>query len=146
MTWQYTRDVNEQMFALGTYLRDYRSTECGMDAIYGDDSGLPKLPELPNNVLKNVSARFSNNTTNYETEPKLMIGEFAQKEGENVAALAVNLNFATSVKINFELPDGYKTCKVVNPIDGSESVASEEDLAGGFWIIPGHGKLFVFEK
>ncbi|MBQ9874408.1 MAG: hypothetical protein IJM30_08080 [Thermoguttaceae bacterium] len=146
LTWQYTRDVNEQMFALGTYLRDYRSTECGMDAIYGDDSGLPKLPELPNNVLKNVSARFSNNTTNYETEPKLMIGEFAQKEGENVAALAVNLNFATSVKINFELPDGYKTCKVVNPIDGSESVASEEDLAGGFWIIPGHGKLFVFEK
>ena len=75
-----------------------------------------------------------------------MIGEFKQKEGENVAALAVNLNISISERIYFELPDGYKTLKVVSPIDGSETVVTDEQLKDGFWILPGHGKLFVFEK
>ena len=75
-----------------------------------------------------------------------MIGEFAQKDGDAVAALAVNLNTTASVKVTFDLPEGYKTVKVVSPIDGSETVAPEKAMKDGFWIIPGHGKLFVFEK
>ena len=148
LTWSYVRDVNEQTFALGTRLRDYRSTACGMDPLYTEEDypKLPQFPALPQNVLKNVTSEFSANAKNYETTPKLMIGEFAQKDGENVAALAVNLNFSTSVKIRFDVPEGYSTVKIVSPIDGSETIATQEDLADGFWIIPGHGKLFILEK
>lgn len=75
-----------------------------------------------------------------------MIGEFAQKDGENVAALAVNLNTSATERLYFEFPEGYKTLKVVSPIDGSESVVTDKQFERGFWILPGHGVLFVFEK
>ena len=144
ISWQYMRDINEQMKALGTYLQGYRSTECGLTPFDGEN--LPELPALPQNVLKNVKLAFSGFASNYGTEPKLMIGEFAQKDGDAVAALAVNLNTTASVKVTFDLPEGYKTVKVVSPIDGSETVVPEKAMKDGFWIIPGHGKLFVFEK
>ncbi|MBQ9813359.1 MAG: hypothetical protein IJM54_08595 [Thermoguttaceae bacterium] len=148
LSWTYLRDVNEQMKSLGTYLQGYRSTECGLTPFYTKEERpeLPQTPELPQNVLKNVNLAFSKNTDNYEAEPKLMIGEFAQKDGDAVAALAVNLDRGASVKVTFDLPEGYKTLKIVSPIDGSESVVPEDAVKDGFWIIPGHGKLFVLEK
>ena len=146
--WLYMREINEQMKALGTYLLAYKNAACGMTPLYTPEEApnLPQFPALPDNVLKNVGIKFSGNASTFESEPKLMIGEFKQKEGENVAALAVNLNISISERIYFELPDGYKTLKVVSPIDGSETVVADEQLKDGFWILPGHGKLFVFEK
>ena len=148
LAWTYLRDINEQMKALGTYLQSYRSTQVGLTPLYTKEEQpkLPQFPELPQNVLKNVRLAFSKNADNYESDPKLMIGEFAQKDGANVAALAVNLNIAASVKVTFDLPDGCKTLKVVSPIDGSESIVPEDAIKDGFWIVPGHGKLFVLEK
>ena len=149
LSWIYMRDINQQVQALGKYLLAYRSTELGMTPIYSKEEApnLPQFPEVPKNVLKNLTCRLSTSAGEYENaEPKIMVGEFAQKDGDRVAALAVDLSFSRSVKINFEIPDGYKTVKVVSQLDGSETAVSEESLKEGFWIIPGHGKLFVFEK
>ena len=148
ISWSYMRAINEQMKSLGTYLLGYENAACGMTPLYTQEEApnLPQFPALPDNVLKNVSIKFSGNATNYESGPKLMIGEFKQKDGENVAALAVNLNISISERLYFEFPDGYKTLKVVSPVDGSESVVSDERVKDGFWILPGHGRLFVFEK
>ncbi len=149
LSWLYMRDVNQQAQAIGKYLTGYRSTNVGLTPLYTKEEAksLPQFPQEPKNVLKNLTYRLSTNAADFETQkPKVMVGEFAQNNGENVAALAVNLNFGRSVKVNFEIPDGYKTVKVVSPLDGSEEIVSEEDLKAGFWIIPGHGKLFVFEK
>ncbi len=144
LSWVYMRDVNEQIKIVGSYLLAYRSTACGVSKLFNDDD-LNKFPELPKNVLKNVSASFST-AGKFDEEPKLMIGEFAQIDGENVAALAVNLNFGSSVKIRFELPDGFSKGKVLSPVDGSETEIDVQTLENGFWLLPGHGRLFVFEK
>lgn len=148
LSWLYMRDVNTQIKTLGTYLRDYRSTNCGLTPIYTKEEAqnLPQFPAAPTNILKNARAEFSQNATEYNKTPKYMIGEFAQKEGNNVAALVVNLDFASSEKIFFDMPEGYDVVKTISPVDGSETVVSDEEFKAGFWIIPGHGKLFVFEK
>ncbi|MDD3588769.1 MAG: hypothetical protein PHO46_00660 [Thermoguttaceae bacterium] len=144
--WSYLRVINEQMKALGTYLLAYANTACGMTPLYTPEEApnLPQFPELPDNVLRNVRLKYSGYAE--ALEPKLMIGEFAQKDGENVAALAVNLNTSATERLYFEFPEGYKTLKVVSPIDGSESVVTDKQFERGFWILPGHGVLFVFEK
>jgi len=148
LSWLYMRSVNEQVKAIGTYLKDFRSTELGLTPLYTEEEepNLPQFPDVPKNVLKNLTWNFSGYTKDYESEPQIMVGEFAQKDGDKIAALAVNLNVATSVRVFFEKPDGYSTVKVVTPVDGSEIVVKDEELQNGLWIIPGHGKLFVFEK
>ncbi len=148
LSWLYMRDVNTQVEAIGTYLKDFRSTEMGLTPLYTKEEApdLQQFPDVPKNVLKNLSYKFSGNAKEYESEPQILVGEFAQKDGDKIAALAVNINVGTSERIFFEKPEGYSTLKVVSPVDGKESVVKDEDLANGFWIIPGHGKLFVFEK
>lgn len=149
LSWLYMRDINIQMKALGTYLRDYRSSACGMTPLYTKEEqpDLPQFPEVPGNVLKNLKVSFSGNTKNYDKEPKYMVGEFVRKDcGDKIAAMIVNLDFATSEKISFDLPEGYKTVKTVSPVDGKEITLDEDDMKKGLWIIPGHGMLLVFEK
>ena len=75
-----------------------------------------------------------------------MVGEFAQKDGDSVAAMVVNLNFGTSTKVKFAKPDGFSTLKIVSPVDGVARPVDEAEREVGFWILPGHGTLFVWEK
>ncbi|MGI6402432.1 MAG: hypothetical protein ACOX0A_10085 [Thermoguttaceae bacterium] len=149
LSWLYMRDINIQARAIGTYLKKFRSTDLGMDPFYTQEEApnLPQFPAKPTHVLPNLVANASANGTYSDKEaPKLMVGEFAAKEGDALAALVVNMSLETSVKVTFQKPAGYSTLKVVSPIDGSEKVVSDEDFAEGFWIIPGHGTLFVLEK
>ena len=149
LSWVYMRDVNEQAQALGMRLKKYRSSDLGMTPIYSETEApkLPQFPAVPTKVLPNVSARFSTAGPFAENEtPKILVGEFEEIGGESVAAMVVNLSFESSVKIKFDTPEGYKTLKVVSPITGKDDVVSEEKLEAGFWIIPGHGTLFVWEK
>ena len=149
LSWVYMRDVNEQAQALGMRLKKFRSTDLGLSPIYSKEEApnLPQFPAPPTKVLPNVSARFSTSGPFAENEkPKILVGEFEEINGESVAAMVVNLSFASSVKVNFTKPDGYKTLKVVSPVTGKDAVVSDEKLQDGFWIIPGHGTLFIWEK
>ncbi|MBQ6826934.1 MAG: hypothetical protein IJO46_02885, partial [Thermoguttaceae bacterium] len=122
------------------YLKGWRSTAVGIT----DTDG---LPPLPTNVLPGLTAAFSSQGVYAEGEtPKLMVGEFAQKDGDSVAAMVVNLNFGTSTKVKFAKPDGFSTLKIVSPVDGVARPVDEAALEAGFWILPGHGTLFVLEK
>ena len=69
-----------------------------------------------------------------------------EEEGESVAALVVNMRLETSVKVKFAKPDGYRLLKTISPVDGTEEEVNDEEFQSGFWIIPGHGTLFVWEK
>ncbi|MBQ4194599.1 MAG: hypothetical protein II622_00690, partial [Thermoguttaceae bacterium] len=80
-------------------------------------------------------------------EIKLMVGEFAgDPDGNRVAALAVNLNVGVSVRVKFDSPAGYGPPKTVSPVSGREEDPAPEELEEGFWVLPGCGKLFVFER
>ena len=149
LSWQYMRDVNVQAQALGMKLKKYRSTDLGLTQLYTkeDYPNLPQFPAPPTKVLPNVSARFSTSGAFAANEkPRILVGEFAEIGGDSVAAMVVNLNFGSSIKVTFDKPNGFSTLKTISPIDGSETVVSEEKLKSGFWIIPGHGTLFVWEK
>lgn len=140
LSWTYMREINAQAKALGLYLKGWRSTAVGITETDG-------LPSLPTNVLPGLTAAFSSQGVYAEGEtPKLMVGEFAQKDGDSVAAMVVNLNFGTSVKAKFAKPDGFSTLKIVSPVDGVARPVEEAELDAGFWILPGHGTLFVWEK
>lgn len=167
LAWVYLRDINEQIKIIGTRLKKFRSTDLGMTpfATKEEAPNWPELPQLPQNVLKNVRCRFSKNASQalaaaeekvsdeidrlakeaYRAEPKLMIGEFQAREGNSIAAMAVNLSPSAAVKIYFDKPDGYKTLKIVSPVDGWDEPIDDERLEDGFWILPGHGTLFVLE-
>lgn len=155
LSWTYMREINAQAKALGLYLKGWRSTAVGITEHNGPPS-LPNavgitetdgLPPLPTNVLPGLTAAFSSQGV-YEARetPKLMLGEFAQKDGDSIAAMVVNLNFGTSTKVKFAKPDGFSTLKIVSPVDGVARPVDEAEREAGFWILPGHGTLFVWEK
>ena len=50
------------------------------------------------------------------------------------------------MKVAFDKLEGYDKLVRVSPVAGSEEVVAPGDLANGFWIIPGHGTLFVWKK
>ena len=149
LSWQYMRDVNIQAQALGMILKNYRSTELGLTPLYSasEAPNLPQFPTPPTNVLANLSARFSTNGPFAESEkPRILVGEFEALDGASVAALVVNLDFESSVKITFEKPSGYGALKTISPLDGSATEASAEQIESGFWLLPGHGTLFILER
>lgn len=147
--WFYMRDMNVQARAIGAYLASFRSTALGMDAIYGADEEpeLPQFPAKPTKVLPNLKTSYSENGVFSKDEtPKVAIGEFESEADGRVAALVVNMSMESSVKIAFDRPEGFRTLKTVSPVDGSETPVADEENARTFWIIPGHGALFVWEK
>ncbi len=149
LTWMYMRDVNVQVRNIGGYLANFKSTELGMDPIYSHEEApsLPQFPAVPHNVLPSLKVRYSGNAK-IGKPTKIAVGEFERLDGNAVAALAVNMDFESSVCLTFEKPQGFNTLKVVSPVDGSEKIIDNEDAfqKEGFWIIPGHGTLFVWEK
>ena len=149
LSWLYMRDVNIQARALGSYLKKFRSTDAGMDAIYtqAEAPKLPQLPAKPTKVLPNLKTSRSNNGSfDPNDAPKVFVGEFQARDGDDLAALVVNMDIDASVKVTFDKPAGYGALKRVSPVDGTEESVTDEDRAGGFWIIPGHGTLFVWKK
>ena len=149
LSWLYMRDVNIQARALGSYLKKFRSTDVGMDAIYtqAEAPKLPQLPAKPTKVLPNLKTSRSNNGSfDPNDAPKVFVGEFQAREGDDLAALVVNMDIDASVKVAFDKLEGYDKLVRVSPVDGSEEVVAPGDLANGFWIIPGHGTLFVWKK
>ena len=98
-------------------------------------------------VLPSLKGRYSGNAV-INKPTKIAVGEFESLDGNAVAALAVNMDFDSSVCLTFEKPQGFNTLKVVSPVDGSEKIIDNEEAfqKEGFWIIPGHGTLFVWEK
>ena len=149
VSWLYMREINIQARAIGAYLKKYRSTDIGMDPIYTQDEApnLPQFPAKPTKVLPDLTTSYSvNGTYSAKEAPKVLVGEFEEEEGENVAALVVNMSLETSVKVKFAKPDGYRLLKTISPVDGTEEEVNDEEFQSGFWIIPGHGTLFVWEK
>ncbi|MGN0930788.1 MAG: hypothetical protein ACI4NP_03630 [Thermoguttaceae bacterium] len=149
LTWMYMRDVNVQVKNIGGYLANFKSTDMGMDPIYSHQEApsLPQFPAVPQKVLPSLKGRYSGNAK-INKPTKIAVGEFERLDGNAVAALAVNMDFDSSVCLTFEKPQGFNTLKVVSPVDGSEKIIDNEDAfrKEGFWIIPGHGTLFVWEK
>jgi len=171
LSWVYMRDVNEQVKIIGEYLRKYRSTALGLSPLFSKEQApnWPVLPAPPENLLTDLKFRFSKNASQelaateatgenadldadtisrkvYGRDPKIMVGEFERKDGKaGRAALAVNLDMSSSIKVFFERPDGFSTVKLISPVDGSEETFDDERLSKGFWILPGHGLLFIFE-
>ena len=147
--WDYMKTVNGEARALGNYLESFRSTEVGTTDLWPNVE--PKLPPVPNNVLVNLKSELSRqggySDADAAREIKLMVGEFAGgPDGNRVAALAVNLNVGVSVRVKFDSPAGYGPPKTVSPVSGREEDPAPEELEEGFWILPGCGKLFVFER
>lgn len=150
LSWVYMRDMNMQARNIGSYLKRFKSTVLGMDPLYTKEEAgsLPQFPAKPTNVLPNLTTSFSANGPFADNEkPSVMVGEFAAKDGDDVAALVVNMNLASSVKVTFDKLEGYSTLKIISPVDGSEEIVdADEDFEDGFWLIPGHGTLFVWQK
>ena len=146
LSWLHMRDVNIQAKALGMTLKKYRSTDLGMTPIYSQEEkpNLPQFPEIPKKVLPNLEARYSTQGHSDAT-PKLLVGEFEALDGNSVAAMVVNMDFAASVKVKFQKPEGRDVLKLVSPVDGKATVVDQEAQDAGFWILPGHGSLFIWE-
>lgn len=96
---------------------------------------------MPGQLVTELNATYSHQVDASE-QPTCMLGEFRAKEGNGVAFMIVNLSFSRSVKIDPQLAGEGRTLRVVSPVTGS---LSDEKPSSGWWILPGHGMLFIAE-
>lgn len=147
LTWNYMKQINDQALALGKTLLDYRSTEFGVTQLFSEEKypNLPKLPQCPNNLMVNLKGTYSGRGQYENQDAKFMVGEFESLKDNSRAAMVVNLDVERSVLANFEKPEDAKTILQVSPVDAQARELTDEDVAQGFWLLPGHGALFIFK-
>ncbi|MDO5554471.1 MAG: hypothetical protein Q4G68_11995 [Planctomycetia bacterium] len=135
--WEYLRVVNKQVRVLGTVLNRYETT----GVFFSEATVGAELPVMPGQVVTELNAEYSH-VVDPGKRPTCMLGEFRAKEGQGLAFMIVNLDFSHSVKVDPKLAAEGRSLQVVSPITGS---VSGERPSSGWWILPGHGMLFIVE-
>ncbi|MBQ3387604.1 MAG: hypothetical protein IJG60_00145 [Thermoguttaceae bacterium] len=140
LTWLYLQAVNRQIQTVGSFLTQFEST----DVWFSDPAPVPGLPQNPGTLVAGLTLSWSKMSEPDEITdtPQVMVGEFRSKEDSRRAVMIVNLNFRRSLKADFQTQDGYHVTGAFNPVANKISDRPET----GWWILPGHGTLFVLEK
>ncbi|MDO5580568.1 MAG: hypothetical protein Q4G69_05500 [Planctomycetia bacterium] len=138
LTWSYMREINEQILTLGTILCDYESTNIW----FTEPGSMKNLPKNPKKILNEIHLSWSKLGENIQDSPSVMVGEFKARDGSHEAIMAVNLNFGRSVKIDFDFIKKYEKIEGISPNDGHRI---EKTPVNGWWILPGHGSLFLLK-
>ena len=140
LTWLYLQTVNRQIQTVGTFLTKFEST----GVWFSDPAPTPDLPRNPGTLLADLTLSWSTMAEPNEITdtPQVMVGEFRSKEDSRRAVMIVNLNFGHSLKVDFQALDGYHTVGAFNPV----AVKIDERPETGWWILSGHGTLFLLEK
>ncbi|MBR5627433.1 MAG: hypothetical protein IKW74_07425, partial [Thermoguttaceae bacterium] len=138
--WHYLQNLNLQVRNLGVILNKYKSTQ----VYFTEPAPYEGLPTEPGTVIKNLSLQFTSRG-NIEDTPQAMVGEFdsLQNTGDK-AVMIVNLNFAQPLLVKFDLVSESGTLEVVNAATGTANAV--EEAGNGFWILPGHGTLFLVKE
>lgn len=136
LTWSYMREINEQILAVGKVLNGYEST----DIWFSEPKPFENLPSNPKKLLNGVTLSWSKMGENITETPQVMVGEFKSKNGSHDAVMVVNLNFGRSVKVDFDFT---KKDAVVEGISANDGHRIEEMPVNGWWVLPGHGSLFL---
>lgn len=138
LTWSYMREINEQIRAIGKVLNSYEST----DIWFSEPKPFAKLPKNPKKLLNKVTLSWSKMGGKMTEIPSVMVGEFKSKDGTHDAVMVVNLNFGRSVKVDFDFVKKYERIEGVSANDGH---IIEKVPVNGWWILPGHGSLFLLK-
>lgn len=141
LTWIYLRDVNEQTRTLGTFLNNYDSTVLWFSEPAPVMPNDEKLPANPGDLIASIDLSWSKMGENIAETPQVLVGQFKAKDGSHDAVMVVNLNFGRSVKVDLKPIQEGKTITAISPIDGQP----EEMPHNGWWILPGHGRLFLMK-
>ena len=140
LTWLYVKTINQQIRTVGSFLTKFEST----DVWFSEPTPLPDLPQNPGTFLTDLTLSWSKmaKPNKITDTPQVMVGEFRSKEDSRRAVMIVNLNFGRSVKVDFQTLDDYHVVGAFNPVASK----IEERPKTGWWILPGHGTLFLLEK
>ena len=140
LSWLYVKTINRQIRSIGSFLTRFEST----DVWFSDPAPVPDLPRNPGTFLTDLSLAWSKMAEPNEIAdtPRVMVGEFRSKEDSRRAVMIVNLNFGRSHKVDFRPLDGYRVTGAFNPV--ADKIG--ERPTSGWWLLPGHGKLFLLEK
>ena len=140
LSWLYTKTINQQIQTVGTFLTKFEST----GVWFSDPAPVSDLPRNPGTLVADLTLSWSAMAEPNEITdtPQVMVGEFRSKEDSRRAVMIVNLNFGRSVKVDFRALDGYRVAGAFNPV----AIKIDERPETGWWILPGHGTLFLLEK
>ena len=141
LTWTYQRAVNEQTRTLGAYLNNYDSTALWFSEPAPAMPNGEKLPTNPGDVVASVDLAWSKMGKNLTETPQILVGQFKAKDSSHDAVMVVNLNFGRSVKADLKPVAEGKSITAISPVDGQP----EEMPKNGWWILPGHGRLFLLK-
>ena len=140
LSWLYVKTINRQIQTVGSFLTQFEST----GVWFSDPAPEPDLPRNPGTLVTDLTLAWSTMAGPNEITdtPQVMVGEFRSKEDSRRAVMIVNLNFGRSVKVDFQALDGYHVAGAFNPVANKIGERPET----GWWILPGHGTLFLLEK
>ena len=140
LSWLYLQTINRQIRTVGEFLTQFEST----DVWFSDPAPVPDLPRNSGTLVTDLTLSWSTMAEPAEITdtPQVMVGEFRSKSDSRRAVMIVNLNFGRSLKVDFETADGYRIVGAFNPVAAKVNDRPET----GWWILPGHGTLFILEK
>ena len=140
LSWLYVKTINRQIQTVGSFLTQFEST----GVWFSDPAPAPDLPRNPGTLVTDLTLAWSTMAGPNEITdtPQVMVGEFRSKEDSRRAVMIGNLNFGRSVKVDFQALDGYHVAGAFNPVANKIGERPET----GWWILPGHGTLFLLEK
>ncbi|MBQ3387605.1 MAG: hypothetical protein IJG60_00150 [Thermoguttaceae bacterium] len=140
LSWLYLQAINRQIQTVGSFLTQFEST----DVWFSDPAPMPDLPQNPGTLVADLTLSWSKmaEPEKITDTPQVMVGEFRSKEDSRRAVMIVNLNFGRSLKVDFQALDGYRVTGAFNPVANKINERPET----GWWILPGHGTLFILEK